>query len=103
LHPVDIIVNPIFDTSYDGLQNLIFAPATRVASNLSRTCGLAIEEYDNFGPLCRLYAGNHQAHQLYGVLDHTAKTLRIEAGAGFGLTDASDRITLKLILSRDLN
>lgn len=103
LHPVDIIVNPIFDTSYDGLQNLAFAPATRVAYNLSSAWGLAIEEYDNFGPLHRLYAGNQQVHQLYGILDHTAKTLRIEAGAGLGLTDASDRITLKLILSRDLN
>jgi len=26
LSPVDIIVNPIFDTSYDGLNNLDFAP-----------------------------------------------------------------------------
>jgi hypothetical protein len=103
LSPVDIIVNPIFDTSYDGLQNLAFAPATRVACNLSAAWGLAIEEYDNFGPLHRLYAGNQQVHQLYGILDHTAKALRIEAGAGFGLTDASDRITLKLILSRDLD
>ncbi len=103
LHSVDIIVNPIFDTSYDGLKNVNFAPATRVACHVSPTWGLAIEEYDDFGPLHQFYAGNRQAHQLYGVLDHTTRTLRIEAGAGFGLTDASDRITLKLILSRDLN
>jgi hypothetical protein len=103
LHRVDIIVNPIFDTSYDGLKNLDFAPATRVACNVSSTWGLAIEEYDDFGPLHQFYAGNQQVHQLYGVLDHTTRTLLIEAGAGFGLTDASDRITLKLILSRDLN
>jgi len=27
----------------------------------------------------------------------------IEAGAGFGLTNATDKVVLKLILSRDLN
>lgn len=103
LHPVDLIVNPIFDTSYDGLKNLTFAPATRVACNLSTGWAVAVEEYDNFGPLHQFYAGNQQAHQLYAVLDHNAKVLHIEAGVGFGLTSASDRITLKLILSRDLN
>ena len=103
LHPVDIIVNPIFETAYDGLENLDFAPATRVAYDLSRTWKLAIEEYDDFGPLHQFYAGNQQDHQLYGVVDHAFRTLDIEAGVGFGLTSASDRITLKLILSRNLN
>lgn len=103
LHPVDIIVNPIFDTSYDGLKNLEFAPATRVGCGLSPTWGLALEEYDDFGPLHQLYAGNQQAHQLYGVVDHSGNTLDIEAGVGFGLTSVSDRIILKLILSRNLN
>ena len=103
LHRVDLIVNPIFDTSYGGLQNLDFAPATRVACDLSPAWKLAIEEYDDFGPVHQFYAGNQQVHQLYGIVDHTIKALSIEAGAGFGLTSASDRITLKLILSRDLN
>jgi len=103
LHPVDLIVNPIFDTSFDGLENLDFAPATRVACDLSGTWKLAIEEYDDFGPLHQFSAGNQQVHQLYAIVDHTIKALQIEAGAGFGLTSASDRITLKLILSRDLN
>jgi len=36
LHPVDIIVNPILDTSYTGgFKSLDFAPAVRVAYNLS--------------------------------------------------------------------
>ena len=103
LSPIDIIVNTIFDTSYDGLKNMDFAPATRVGCDLSDTWVLAVEEYDDFGPLHQFYAGNQQAHQLYGVVDHTTKGLDIEAGIGFGLTSASDRITLKLILSRDLN
>jgi len=103
VHRVDIIINPIFDTAYDGLKNLDFAPATRVACDLSDTWVLAVEEYDDFGPVHQFYAENQQAHQLYGVVDHATKGLDIEAGIGFGLTSASDRITLKLILSRDLN
>jgi len=35
LRPVDVIFNPILDYSYDGLKNLDFAPATRVAYNVS--------------------------------------------------------------------
>ena len=103
LHPVDIIINPILDTSYDGVKNLDFAPSTRVAYNLPATWAVAAEEYDDFGPVHQFYSRPGQSHQLYGVIDHATKFLDIEAGVGFGLTDASDKLTLKLILSRDLN
>jgi len=33
LKPIDIIINPIVDTAYDGLRNLEFVPAARVAYN----------------------------------------------------------------------
>ena len=103
LHPVDIIFNPILDNSYDGLKNLDFAPSTRVAYNVSPVWALAVEEYADFGPLQGFYGASQQAHQLFAVVDHTTKFLAMEAGAGFGLTSASDGLTLKLILSRDLN
>ena len=44
-----------------------------------------------------------QSHQLFAVGDHAIGKLSVEAGAGFGLTDATDKLTLKLILSGDLN
>jgi hypothetical protein len=103
LHPVDIIVNPILDTAYNGFKNLDFAPATRVACNLSSNWALAAEEYADFGPLAHFHSTNKQSHQLWAVVDHITKFLNIEAGVGFGLTDASDKVTLKLMLSRDLN
>jgi cytochrome c len=40
---------------------------------------------------------------LFGVVDRSWKGWDIEAGVGVGLTDATDRLTLKLIVSRDLN
>jgi hypothetical protein len=44
-----------------------------------------------------------QFHQVWGVFDHDAKYFHIEAGIGFGVTAASDRVTLKLMFSKDLN
>jgi hypothetical protein len=103
LKPWDIIINPILDTSYDGIKNLDFAPATRVAYNLSDTWAVGAEEYADYGPLRRFYGRSDQVHQLFAVIDRTSKVLDIEFGVGVGLTDASDRLTLKLLLARDLN
>jgi hypothetical protein len=103
LHPVDIIVNPILDTSYDGFKNLDFAPAVRVAYNFSPKWAAAVEEYADYGPLHQFLPAGEQSHQLYGVVNHTGKSFDIEAGVGFGLNGASDKVTLKLMLSRDLN
>ena len=104
LHPVDIIVNPILDNSYiGGFRSLDFAPATRVAYNVSPKWAVAVEEYADLGLLRRFYSTTEQSHQLYGVIDHGTKFVNIEAGVGFGLTPASDKVILKLLLSRDLN
>jgi hypothetical protein len=103
LKPVDIIINPILDTAYDGIKNIDFAPATRVAYNFSQVWAAAVEEYDDFGPLRKFNPAGEQAHELYGVVDHSGKAWDLEAGIGFGLTRSSDRVVLKLMLSRDLN
>ena len=103
LKPVDIIVNPIVDTAYDGLENLVFVPAARVAYNFKSGWIVAAEEYDDYGPLHALLPRTEQVHQFYGVVDRTWKTWDIEAGIGVGLTNGSDRLTFKLILSRDFN
>jgi hypothetical protein len=103
LHPVDIIVNPILDTSYDGFKNLDFAPSTRLAYNLAPKWAIAAEEYADYGAIHKFNPVNEQAHQLYAVVDHESKFLNVEFGVGFGLTSASDKVTIKLMLSRDLN
>ena len=102
LHPVDIILNPILDTSYNGFRNLDFAPSERVAYHFSKMWAVAAEEYADYGPLHRFQSPNARTHELYGVVDRASKIVNVEAGVGFGLTSASDKLTLKLILSRDL-
>jgi hypothetical protein len=100
---VDVILNPIFDTAYDGVRNLDFAPSARLAYHRSTSWSVAVEEYSDFGAIGRRERAGVQSHQLFGVLDHVAPGgLEMEFGAGVGLTSASDRLTLKVILSKDL-
>jgi hypothetical protein len=98
----DFIFNPIVDNSYDGVSNLEFVPATRVAMKLSDVCKLALEEYDDFGRISHFLPAAKQSHELFGVLDIHTRRLDIEAGVGAGLTGGSDHRTFKLILMRDL-
>ncbi len=104
LKPWDIVINPILDNSwYGGFQNLEFVPAARVAYNLNPQWAVAVEEYADYGQLRNIFPESRQFHQVWGVFDHVTKFVHIEAGVGFGLTPASDKLTLKLMLSKDLN
>jgi len=103
LKPWDIIINPIIDTDYNGFKNLDFAPAMRVAYNFSEKWALAAEEYADYGPVSSPFTASDQSHMIFGVVDHTMKFLEFEAGVGFGLTSATDKVTVKLLLIKDLN
>jgi hypothetical protein len=102
LKPIDIIINPIVDTAYDGIKNFVFAPSTRVAYTFRSGWSMAVEEYAEYGPLRQFRVPGEQAHQLYWVIDANVKGWDVETGIGAGFTRASDRLTLKLILARDL-
>ena len=103
LKPWDIIVNPIVDTAYDGLKNLDFAPAVRVAYTFREGLAIAVEEYADYGTFANWAPPGEQVHQVYGVVNTTLGGLEVEAGVGVGATSASDRLTFKLMFSRDLN
>ena len=103
-HRVDLVFNPIVDTDYTGgFGNLEFVPASRVAYNLNDKWALAAEEYSDDGPLHHFYRAGDQFHEVWAVVDHEGKFLNVEAGVGVGVTSAADRLTFKLMLSRDLN
>lgn len=103
LGKVDIIFNPILDNDWTSVGSLDFAPSTRVAYNFTPQFALAVEEYADFGPLRRFLPSSQQSHQLFLVGDYSGKDIEAEAGIGFGLNSASDNLTLKLILSKDIN
>lgn len=103
LGKVDVIANPIVDTSYDGGGNMTFVPAFRFAYRATDKVQVAAETYSDFGPFNNFAKGQDQSHQLYGVVDFAGKWLEFQAGVGFGLTDAADDLTVKTIVSFDLN
>jgi hypothetical protein len=104
LGDTDIIVNPIMDNSYIGVKNLDFAPATRVSHKFTANWTFGLEEYGDYGHLHDIKPLHDQWHQLWFVADHPLKGgIEMEPGIGVGMTAGSDKLTLKLILSRDLN
>lgn len=107
LHPWDFIYNPIVDTDYTGgFGNLQYNPAGRIAYNLNSKWAVAVEEYDGFGPLRDFVPYQEQFHEIWAVMDHYSPKflgLDVEAGIGYGFSPGSDKITLKLMLSRNLN
>jgi len=104
LHPVDFIFNPIVDTLYrGGFGSLEFVPATRLAYNFNDKWALAAEEYSDFGPLRHFDKIGNQFHEVWATVDHKSDILDVEAGVGVGVTGGADRLTFKLMLSRDLN
>ena len=107
LSPWDFIYNPIVDTDYTGgLGGLQYNPAGRVAYNLNERWALAAEEYDGFGPFYGFHSLHDQFHEIWAAADYDGTKflgLAVEAGFGYGLTAGSDKWTMKLMLSRDLN
>lgn len=104
VHAYDFIVNPIVDTDYSGGPGgLEFVPAMRVDRNLTKKWAVAIEEYDDDGPLHSFLAFHKQFHEVWGVTDFLWKSISIESGVGVEVTSGADRLTLKLMFSRDVN
>ena len=104
LHQVDLIFNPIVDTDYTGGPgSLEFVPATRVAYHLNDKWAVAAEEYSDFGPLRQFRPITDQFQEVWAVVDHSTKYVDIETGVGVGVTAGADRLTFKLMVSRDLN
>jgi hypothetical protein len=99
--PVDLIVNPILDLPFHGgLTALTFAPAARLAYNVSDRWALAFEHYADFGRIARFEPLSRQRHTLYLVADFRHDPYNLELGIGHGFTAASEPLILKLIVSR---
>ncbi len=100
LGPVDLILNPILDTQFDGLKRLDFAPETRIAYHFGEKLALALEEYADFGPIDQSYAVAH-SQTVFAVVDLGSSSNGVEIGVGHGFTGASDPLVLKLMIMHD--
>jgi hypothetical protein len=99
----DFILNPIVDYSFRGIGGAHFAPAERVACNVSQRWAFALEHYSDLGPLRGLVPLARQEQTLFAVADYTlGPGDSLEFGVGHGFTTASDDMVVKLILNHDL-
>jgi hypothetical protein len=89
--------NPIIDMDLRGEEKgvLIFAPALKIARTVAGENALGIEYYADFGKLSHFAPTSEQSHTLYLVLD----TKMLNIGVGRGFTGATDRWTVKAIVS----
>jgi hypothetical protein len=69
----------------------------------SRCMTPSVEEYADTGPLRHFLPPDNQFHEVWAVMNHDSKVLNVEFGVGFGVTSGADKLTVKLMLSRDLN
>lgn len=97
----DFIINPIFDTSFNGIHQLDFAPAERVAYNFSDIWTAALEHYEDYGAVSHLAPLKRQGQTGFIVVDYNGEPNSLEFGIGHGFTAASDALVLKLMVTHD--
>jgi|SRR5579883_1898384 len=99
-------VNPAFERilrahSADATTSLTFAPGVKASYDAFKKAAVGLEYYGETGPIQRVLPLEQQQHQLFAVVDvDFGSAWEFNAGAGFGLTPATDRLVLKLILGR---
>jgi hypothetical protein len=100
---IEFIINPIVDVAFGANGEATFAPAARLARNFGENFALGIEYYTGLGPLQNILAFNDQQHNVYAVTDFKIGRWDVNAGVGYGLTQASDRWMVKMIIGTELN
>jgi hypothetical protein len=92
-----VAFNPSIGTDLAGAGRgvVTFDPSLKVARDVGGRKALGVEYYAELGRLSHFAPRAEQAHTLYFVLD----TQNIHFGIGRGLTGATDRWTIKSILS----
>lgn len=101
-----LAVNPILGWSPAGPDRDSkpeFSPSIKLARNVATGLALGVEYYAELGKVNNILPRAEQAHTLYLALDFERKSWGFNVGIGRGLTDATDRWTLKTIIEIPFN
>lgn len=94
-------VNPALEVALAGADAGSapgFAPAAKIAVTASPAVTVGLEYYGSFGPVTHFLPRNAQEQQLFPSVDlNVAPQWELNAGLGFGLTPATDRLIFKII------
>ena len=93
-----------FNPAIGGLFNgtvTTFSPAFKYAYTLNKKYALGIEYYGQTGKPFNWDKYDYQTHQFYAVVDlNLLPEYEINFGIGYGITQSSDRLNIKLILGK---
>jgi hypothetical protein len=95
------ILNPLFDKNVSGEvdEGLELEYAAAIYYRIARGVTPGLEFYGELGPLSNLKPGDAQAHYVFPrVAVKLGPRMAVDAGLGFGLTDASDDLVVKVLL-----
>jgi len=102
--PWYLAFNPAFGLSLRGEgagQGLDFNPSLKISYDLTRRIAAGIEYYGALGPIRGFNPVSQQLQQLFAVTDlNLSPEWELNFGLGFGLTEATDRLIVKMILGR---
>jgi hypothetical protein len=104
--PVYLSLNPTIDRSLRGADagaGFAFSPNALVSVDVSHRVNAAVEYYGAFGPLNDFDPLAQTEQQLVPAVNlDLGPEWEFNLGLGFGLTSATDRLLLKMILGRRL-
>jgi hypothetical protein len=92
--------NPILDWDLsDGRESFepTFVPSVKLTHAVWSGVSLGVEYYSDLGKIARIEPWNRQDNRIYGVIDVDMKPVVFNFGVGRGLTEASDKWTIKAI------
>ena len=102
-----ISFNPTFGIALKSLYNNsvpAFEPALKLLYSCSSTLGLGIEYYGEMGAVNDFERLPDQNHALFITADLLNNNKwEVNAGAGFGLTEATDAFLFKVIIGRKIS
>ena len=100
-----VAINPIIDAALSGgtSREPVFAPALKVSRAVAEGVQLGIEHYAELGPIHHIPDFNQQNHMLFGALDVQKGALDLNFGVGRGLTSASEKWVVKMIVGIPLH
>jgi chitodextrinase len=96
--------NPTVDRSFHGpgtSQGVVFSPDLKVGYDFTKKINAGVEYYGTLGPLSGFDPVAEQQHQIVPSLDlNVSPDWELNFGVAFGVTHATDRLLVKMILGR---
>ena len=104
--PLYVSLNPVFDRALKGPgagAGFEFSPNAQAAIDVSPRVNLALEYYGGFGPVNDPAGLNQSSQQIFPAVNlDFGNDWEFNLGVGVGLTPATDRLLVKMILGRRL-